>query len=810
MINNEISRILERQDAPYIYCYNDYTESKNYSEKDSYFHDMTPAQVLAKSTKDAMKHGLTSENIMEYLEGSSAWSVLTEEEKNTIINHFNAKNNESSDGSEEPSKYFSFPLSDKKDICYNESSGEFFTFSPFSKNPIKEHIIRIPIKFNGIVIDDNGDKFINAKINGVSSYFSLEDFKTEIKKYAITGAHLEKIMQFLLAYINDENNIKNAEKVHPDNIFIEKKTIKVSDNYNIDKIKTIKTVFRLYQIATVPDHFAANLAYFLAAPLSYFFRRKGKMFPYLINSGVPGSGKTTIPILFVVKGYNQLDEEAHVVMNDVKTPYTLMKALSRSILPTTQEEVTSDWIQFHSELLKGMADSTHAGSRGYFNTVKHSDAKSQLSMDSNDNISTKVADMDRFIVCNFPKEAREKQNINEFDKVSNELQPGFMFNLFDAVFGGKNLDDVIKNIYSVTNRNEIKKSIIKYVLDALNSLTPEVNFNMPDFNTFKTENNLNDWQAEVYTNLDYIIKQIADGQRLNTYNLNETQIARNDKKIYITRTGFSILKKAINLPFKSIDDFDHNTMSTNFTTSKTSFRFNKDDPPITCLMIAPIESDDPPEIRKLKNEIARLEEVKKELKSQNIETEGIDKTINELNAKIKEIQNPLKIPKEQGTLDSGKDNNNFGKKEPDKDDGKNEEKTDNEDTGDNPSGNSPDPNKSAENETHKKEENKEHKSENPPDTEKTPRIPKNPKMFYYKIMDHFDAYPDSYFDGSDIILESYRPIYHKSSSNISYILVKVLIPENLSQQPSDWMKFLSDSQEISQKQFEVLSRGDAE
>ena len=94
--------------------------------------------------------------------------------------------------------------------------------------------------------------------------------------------------------------------------------------------------------------------------------------------------------------------------------------------------------------------------------------------------------------------------------------------------------------------------------------------------------------------------------------------------------------------------------------------------------------------------------------------------------------------------------------------------------------------------------------------QKSPKIPKNPKMCYYKIMDHFDAYPDSYFDVSDIILDSYRPIYHKNSSNLSYILLKVLIPENLSQQPGNWMKFLSDSQEISQKAFETLSRGDAE
>ena len=76
MVSDKISKIVNEQDAAYIYVYNDYQESKNYSEKDSYFHDMTPAEVLVKSTKDAMKHGLTSENIMEYLEGSSAGVML--------------------------------------------------------------------------------------------------------------------------------------------------------------------------------------------------------------------------------------------------------------------------------------------------------------------------------------------------------------------------------------------------------------------------------------------------------------------------------------------------------------------------------------------------------------------------------------------------------------------------------------------------------------------------------------------------------------------------------------------------------------
>ncbi len=181
-----------------------------------------------------------------------------------------------------------------------------------------------------------------------------------------------------------------------------------------------------------------------------------------------------------------------------------------------------------------------------------------------------------------------------------------------------------------------------------------------------------------------------------------------------------------------------------------------------------------------------------------------DIKIDDNEGSIPEIPDPSKNPEGRGTLETGKDNGNTGKQEPETDDEKKEEKPGDEDTVDNPPDNSPAPNKAGQNEANKKEENKEHKSE------KTPRIPKNPKMYCYQIMDHFDSYPDSYFDGSDIILDSYRPIYHKNSSNLSYILLKVLIPDNLSQQPGNWMKFLSDSQEISQKQFEVLSKGDSQ
>ena len=783
----DIPKIVENQEIWYRNLYHD----SNYIHDYASFRGLDIPQALIKTAENALKNGLTSENIPEYLEGSSEWPVLSDEDKVKILNHFNVQNTEASGESKEPDKYISYPLSENQDICYNESSHEFFTFSPFSKNPRKEAIIRIPIKFNGIVIDDDSNKFINAKINNNSSFYSLEDFKNEVKKYAITGNHLEKVMQFLLAYVNDENNLKNAECVHMDNIYIDNKKIKVANTFGIDKIKTLKIIYKLYKISTVPDNFATNLAYFTASPLSYPIREKGKIFPYLINTGVPGAGKTKIQELFAVKGYKQNIEDAHAAMNDIKTPYTLMKLLNRSILPTPVEEITNEWLQYHSELLKSVADSTHAGSRGYFNKVIHYAAKSQVTFDSNDKISSKIADEDRYIVCNFPKKAREKQNIKEFDSLESELEPGFMFSLFDAVFGDKNLDNVIKEIYAVKDRNGIKKSIIKYVLDKLNSITTEVHFELPDFDSFKTENNMNDWPSDLYSNLEYIIEQINSNEKFGTYNLNKSQISKKDKKIYITRTGFSILKKALDLPFKSIDDFDHNTMSANFTTSITTFRFNDSIHPQHCLLIAPIESNDSPGIRKLKDDIATLEEIKKQMISQKIETESIDKTIIGLNAKIDSIKKSLEAPKANN---------------------QEENKTINPSNSDIYSLPDGPVKKSLIEEQELKEFKKDNlvNSQEKKEVQKPREIPKNPMMYYYKIMDHFEAYGASYFDDSDIILDSYRSIYKKNSTNVAYALVKLLIPENLSKQPDNWMRFLSDSQPISQKQFEVLSKGDVQ
>lgn len=83
---DEIKNILKNQDFAYHVFYDDSQELNNYKERGSYFYDLDTPKALIKTTENALEHGLTAEKIKEYLENSSAWSVLSYEDKNKILN----------------------------------------------------------------------------------------------------------------------------------------------------------------------------------------------------------------------------------------------------------------------------------------------------------------------------------------------------------------------------------------------------------------------------------------------------------------------------------------------------------------------------------------------------------------------------------------------------------------------------------------------------------------------------------------------------------------------------------------------------
>ncbi|KQB35903.1 bifunctional DNA primase/polymerase [Acidiplasma cupricumulans] len=84
------------------------------------------------------------------------------------------------------------------------------------------------------------------------------------------------------------------------------------------------------------------------------------------------------------------------------------------------------------------------------------------------------------------------------------------------------------------------------------------------------------------------------------------------------------------------------------------------------------------------------------------------------------------------------------------------------------------------------------------------------KAHYYQVLKNFNKYDYSFFYGSDISCNSSKIIPKKGSSETSYVLLKLIIPDKLNKTPKGWGLFLADSQEISETDFNILSRGDSQ
>lgn len=484
-----------------------------------------------------------------------------------------------------------FKISDYDIRGYDEMEGHFYIDHPLSEKNKHTTFTNVPIKFNGIAIDDDGNKYIKAIINGVSGNYTINDFRDELKSYSVTGSHLEKVIEFLILYSNDKEILKNAEKLHRDNIYLDENQIIQIAEAGEDLDKILNTIFKMYEMATSQDNFLINFAYFTIAPLSYFFRKQTKLFPFLINSGFHGTGKTSFEILFGNIGYAQDVTTTHFIMNDLKTFFTLMKSRIDSILPITLEDIELEWIKSQTSMLKGSAGTTNGGSRGYFNKVIKYLAKSQLAFDTNDMVDTDVAQLDRFLVCNFTGDVKNRINIKIFEAIKEELPEGFMFPIFNAVFGGIKLSNVINAVYNAKDRAELKINIIRYVLDKINAIMPEnTKFNMPDFSIINNESNGTDWVSEIYNTGMFICDILASPDYTSTqYELNKTQIDSDNEKgeLYITASGYSLLQKHLNLLYKSIYEMNNNNQSILFDTKISSHRFsgNINRKPVKCLII---------------------------------------------------------------------------------------------------------------------------------------------------------------------------------------------------------------------------------
>jgi hypothetical protein len=611
-----------------------------------------------------------------------------------------------------------FDITETKKIGYDERNRDFYTLDNTDNGIRRNHIISIPIKWMGMAIDDNGEYFYHATIDGKTDYYTFDGVKDALNRHGITGSHKERVLEFLTYYAMDKNKINNAEHIHPDIIYLDKEGIIRLDNpYKFPVSDILKQLYGFYLISSSPDNFLINTAYMAIAPLSYHIRKNNLMFPYLINSGFAGAGKTTNLMLLANTGYAH--PELHFTRNDLKTFYTLMQAVSKTTSPMTLEDVDMDWFRNLSPMLKGSADTVNAGSRGNINKVDKYESKSQICIDTNDSIDREIAQMDRYIVCNYTAEARAKINIGQFEKLRSETPMGFMYSVFEAIFSGVKLKDVIKDIYTVSNRQEVKINILKYVIDKINALMPpDSKFDMPDLSITGNEANATDWAAELYNIVYFAYEKMQSDEKSAPYGLQRGIVKVEGKDVYLTPTAYNMIRRATEMPYKTMKEFYNNTDTKDYIVKITSVRFETATHPVLCIKITPTE--------------ALLEQESKDKQKPTGQAP------------------PIETPKQE------------------------------------------------------------------PESEHASMIMdyrynnKDSETLYYRLNKDFNKFDGAFFYGGHIIVDSVRKIMAPGTSEIAYILYKLIIPKHAtdSDYPKGWIKFTTSSMPLDEKAYNALSKGD--
>ena len=287
--------------------------------------------------------------------------------------------------------------------------------------------------------------------------------------------------QFIYKFKTERETEGMFELAH-EPIGVENDVIKVNRITEQQTKEILQILTEIHTISTYPDSFIISLCYDIIAPFSYEIRSKGQKFPYRLGAGKTHGGKTSDQILLTLKGFDQTIGERKESLNTIKTIFTFGQQVEKSRLPLVVDDINNQWLGYHSEELKGATDSVKFMARG-------TKAQTQIVYDMvgmpiftmNEEPSLPLALRDRIILSHYTEEHRKRQNKQEFERLSNRLQHGFMFNLIKETMEGKTITEILNNThYSVKTDEEINQKILDYAHGLLSDLCKKYGLEFPD------------------------------------------------------------------------------------------------------------------------------------------------------------------------------------------------------------------------------------------------------------------------------------------------------------------------------------------
>jgi hypothetical protein len=333
------------------------------------------------------------------------------------------------------------------------------------------------VRFNGeigkVYKIDNVAPAIGISVNNEGYVFDLQEAVQFFRsKFALSSSKTQYLTEILTSYIFQQIDNGKFELYASSPIIVLDSAVKVNYEQRHDVATILKALINFYPFASHQDAYKALFAWTIVSPLHDELKRgsiKGIQTPITILTGKTKGGKTTLGNLFIGKGYGLKQDDYFYPYNRVATRFVLMKHLGESNLPALFDDLPANWILTHKEDIKSYVQTGHFGDRGRGDqTLTEYRGRRSFIGTINDDIRVDddLALSLRLLLIRFTEYNRQRKDKKKFDAMFDSLPDGFMYEIFRAIFEGKNITDILSEV----ERFEGVEDWINYGISKINEL----------------------------------------------------------------------------------------------------------------------------------------------------------------------------------------------------------------------------------------------------------------------------------------------------------------------------------------------------
>lgn len=342
-----------------------------------------------------------------------------------------------------------------------------------TEKQVETDIMRFIGEIGPVFMIDGDIPGIKVELNGTTDVFEVRELLAFLRsEFAIPQSKMQSLGEILRAYVSQEITKGNFEQYASSPITVADNIIQVITVPSHELGKILAEIQNFYPFASHEAAFVSFFSWALLAPLHDELKRrsaKGIQTPIVMLTGKTRAGKTTLGNLYIGKGYDLQQDAYFYPYNRVYTRFALMKHLGESNLPALFDDLPGDWIQKHKEDLKSYVQTGHFGDRGRGDqTLTEYRGRRSFAGTINDDIriDDDLALSLRLLILWFKESNRQRKNKAKFDAMFDALPGGFMYDIFRAIFEGKNINDVLREV----ERFDGVEDWINYGIDRLNEL----------------------------------------------------------------------------------------------------------------------------------------------------------------------------------------------------------------------------------------------------------------------------------------------------------------------------------------------------